>query len=113
MFFVFCTVCFDPRHPILKFSRYLAGKFTFLQHIGRQDTHCSFKTIFALSGACLGVGDVMGNTLLVWVWQKKVGPWMQLLHFGFGFGAVLVGSLFGILQTYFGEEVIFHLNNRV
>ncbi len=48
--------------------------------------------LIALSLA-LGAGeggiDVGGNTLLVWVFRSRVGPWMNALHFFFGVGAAL------------------------
>ena len=44
--------------------------------------------IFVL-GMAEGALDVGGNTLLVWVHQDKVGPFMNGLHFFFGFGAFL------------------------
>ena len=44
--------------------------------------------IFAL-GMAEGALDVGGNTLLVWVHQEKVGPFMNGLHFFFGVGAFL------------------------
>jgi len=41
----------------------------------------------------LGMGegglDVGGNTLLVWVYQDKVSPFMNALHFFFGVGAFI------------------------
>lgn len=44
--------------------------------------------IFAL-GMAEGALDVGGNTLLVWVHQERVGPFMNGLHFCFGLGAFL------------------------
>lgn len=44
--------------------------------------------IFVL-GMAEGALDVGGNTLLVWVHQEKVGPFMNGLHFFFGVGAFL------------------------
>ncbi len=44
--------------------------------------------IFVL-GMAEGALDVGGNTLLVWVHQDKVGPFMNGLHFFFGGGAFL------------------------
>jgi FHS family Na+ dependent glucose MFS transporter 1 len=44
--------------------------------------------IFAL-GTAEGALDVGGNTLLVWVHQERVGPFMNGLHFFFGVGAFL------------------------
>jgi len=40
-------------------------------------------------GMAEGALDVGGNTLLVWLHQDKVGPFMNGLHFFFGFGAFL------------------------
>jgi FHS family Na+ dependent glucose MFS transporter 1 len=44
--------------------------------------------IFVL-GMAEGALDVGGNTLLVWVHQESVGPFMNGLHFFFGVGAFL------------------------
>ncbi len=43
-------------------------------------------TVLAL-GWAEGTVDVGGNTLLVWVHGKKVGPFMNALHFAWGVGA--------------------------
>jgi MFS transporter, FHS family, Na+ dependent glucose transporter 1 len=40
-------------------------------------------------GLAEGTTDVGGNTLLVWVHQQRVGPFMNALHFFFGAGAFL------------------------
>jgi FHS family Na+ dependent glucose MFS transporter 1 len=40
-------------------------------------------------GAGEGMLDVGGNTLIVWLHGKKVGPFMNGLHFFFGIGAFL------------------------
>lgn len=40
-------------------------------------------------GTAEGTLDVGGNTLLVWVHRRKVGPYMNALHFFFGVGAFL------------------------
>ncbi len=49
--------------------------------------------LLALVLLVLGLGegglDVGGNTLLVWVYQDKVGPFMNALHFFFGVGAFI------------------------
>lgn len=44
--------------------------------------------LFAL-GAAQGGIDVGGNTLVVWVHQDRVAPWMNGLHFCFGIGSIL------------------------
>jgi FHS family Na+ dependent glucose MFS transporter 1 len=40
-------------------------------------------------GMATGAVDVGGNTLLVWVYGERVGPYMNSLHFFFGLGAFL------------------------
>jgi FHS family Na+ dependent glucose MFS transporter 1 len=42
-----------------------------------------------LLGMATGAVDVGGNTLLVWVYGQRVGPYMNALHFFFGVGALL------------------------
>ncbi len=43
--------------------------------------------VFALIGIPLGVMDVGGNTLLVWLFRDEVPPYMNALHLSFGVGA--------------------------
>jgi MFS transporter, FHS family, Na+ dependent glucose transporter 1 len=45
--------------------------------------------VLFLLGLAEGAVDVGGNTLLVWVHQRHVGPYMNALHFFFGVGALL------------------------
>jgi fucose permease len=45
--------------------------------------------VLLVLGMAEGSLDVGGNTLLVWVHQDKVGPFMNALHFFFGIGAFL------------------------
>jgi FHS family Na+ dependent glucose MFS transporter 1 len=53
----------------------------------------AIPALWLLTAAWLLVGiaggslDVGGNTLLVWLHGSRVGPYMNLLHFFFGFGA--------------------------
>lgn len=51
--------------------------------------------VFVLIGIAGGVVEVGGNTLLVWVYREKVGPWMSGLHFAFGIGAMVSPFLIG------------------
>jgi FHS family Na+ dependent glucose MFS transporter 1 len=44
--------------------------------------------ILLILGMAEGLLDVGGNTLLVWVHQPNVGPYMNALHFFFGLGAL-------------------------
>ncbi len=45
--------------------------------------------VFLLLGAMQGAIEVGSNTLLVWLYRDRVGPYMNALHFCFGIGAVL------------------------
>ncbi len=45
--------------------------------------------VIFLLGVGLGVLDVGGNTLIVWLFGSDVGPYMNALHFCFGLGAFL------------------------
>jgi len=44
-------------------------------------------------GVAAGVVDVGGNTLIVWLFGKAVGPYMNALHLFFGVGALLAPIL--------------------
>jgi MFS transporter, FHS family, Na+ dependent glucose transporter 1 len=44
-------------------------------------------------GVAAGVVDVGGNTLIVWLFGKAVGPYMNALHLFFGIGALLAPIL--------------------
>jgi FHS family Na+ dependent glucose MFS transporter 1 len=48
--------------------------------------------VFGLIGVPLGVMDVGGNTLIVWLYRADVPPYMNALHLSFGVGA-LIGPL--------------------
>ncbi len=50
--------------------------------------------MFALIGIPLGVMDVGGNTLLVWLFRDDVPPYMNALHLSFGVGALAGPLLF-------------------
>lgn len=45
--------------------------------------------VLLVLGVAEGTLDVGGNTLLVWVHGRQVGPYMNGLHFAFGVGALL------------------------
>jgi len=46
--------------------------------------------VFAVVGISLGLIDVGGNTLLVWLFRREVAPYMNALHLSFGVGAFLI-----------------------
>ena len=74
-------------HPIIAVSLFIMSAVLFLVPI--------ISWLWALLGLLFLLGiaqgwlDVGGNTLLVWVHGKKVGPFMNGLHFFFGLGAFL------------------------
>ena len=43
--------------------------------------------VFGLIGLAVGLIDVGGNTLIVWLYRKDVPPYMNALHLAFGIGA--------------------------
>jgi MFS transporter, FHS family, Na+ dependent glucose transporter 1 len=45
--------------------------------------------VFTLIGLSIGLIDVGGNTLLVWLFRREVHPYMNALHLCFGIGAFL------------------------
>jgi len=49
--------------------------------------------VMLLLGAAAGVVDVGGNTLIVWLFGKAVGPYMNALHLFFGIGALMAPIL--------------------
>lgn len=61
-----------------------------------------------VTGAVQGVLNIGGNALLVWLHGEKVGPFMLILHFCFGFGTFLTPIIIaqflniqgGLLWTY-------------
>jgi MFS transporter, FHS family, Na+ dependent glucose transporter 1 len=53
--------------------------------------------VMLVLGIASGVADVGGNTLLVWAYREKVGPFMNGLHFSFGVGAFLSPIIFAQL----------------
>jgi len=56
--------------------------------------------LFAVLGFFQGSLDLGGNTLLIWLHGSKVGPFMNGLHFFFGFGAfvapIIVAQITGL-----------------
>lgn len=64
--------------------------------------------VLFITGAVQGILNIGGNTLLVWVHGRDVGPFMNGLHFCFGLGtfitpvivAQFVASQQGLLWTY-------------
>lgn len=51
--------------------------------------------VFVLIGLSVGLLDVGGNTLLVWLFRRDVAPYMNALHLAFGVGAFLCPLIVG------------------
>ncbi len=51
--------------------------------------------VFLGVGVTSGVLEVGSNTLLIWNYRSRVGPYMVGLHFAFGFGAMLAPTFIG------------------
>jgi FHS family Na+ dependent glucose MFS transporter 1 len=63
--------------------------------------------MLAAAWLLLGVGggalDVGGNTLIVWVHGREVGPFMNALHFFFGAGSFLTPVIVGVVLSLSGK----------
>jgi FHS family Na+ dependent glucose MFS transporter 1 len=59
--------------------------------------------VIALLGTAQGTVDVGGNTLLVWVHGRSVGPYMNGLHFFWGLGALISPIIVGLVLQASGE----------
>lgn len=61
--------------------------------------------VLFLLGLGQGVLDVGGNVNLLWVFQKRVGPYMNALHFCFGVGAFISPILLHNVMRWSGGEI--------
>jgi FHS family Na+ dependent glucose MFS transporter 1 len=57
--------------------------------------------VLGMAGGALDVG---GNTLIVWVHGRQVGPFMNALHFFFGVGSFVGPVIVGLALTLIGES---------
>lgn len=51
--------------------------------------------LFLTVGIAAGIVEIGGNTLLLWSYGSRVGPYMNGLHFAFGIGAILSPLIIG------------------
>lgn len=61
--------------------------------------------LFFITGMATGGIDVGGNTLLIWVHESNVGPFMVGLHFFYGLGAFLAPMVVGQTMKFSGDIV--------
>jgi FHS family Na+ dependent glucose MFS transporter 1 len=76
-----------PGHPILAAAILLAAVAVAL--IPLAPVLGLLAALILIMGFAQGLMDVGSNTLIVWVYREKVGPYLNGLHFFFGLGAFL------------------------
>ncbi|GAP06480.1 fucose permease [Anaerolinea thermolimosa] len=76
-----------PGNPVMGLALFLAG--ALLMAVPLIPYLWLLAIVILLVGFTEGTVDVGGNTLLVWLHQDRVGPYMNGLHFTFGIGALL------------------------
>jgi FHS family Na+ dependent glucose MFS transporter 1 len=59
--------------------------------------------VFVLIGFSIGMIDVGGNTLIVWLYREEVPPFMNALHLSFGIGAFLAPLVVAQVALATGE----------
>jgi FHS family Na+ dependent glucose MFS transporter 1 len=74
-------------HPVLVVT---LSAFAFLLILLPLAPSLGLLVVIALTlGFGMGILDVGGNTLIVWLFGREVGPYMNALHLAFGLGAFL------------------------
>jgi len=61
--------------------------------------------VFLFFGFGNGLVDIGGNLNLLWVFQARVGPYMNALHFFFGFGAFLAPIILNTVMNLAGGAI--------
>jgi FHS family Na+ dependent glucose MFS transporter 1 len=61
--------------------------------------------VFAVIGFTIGVVDVGGNTLIVWLYRQDVPPYMNALHLFWGIGAFLAPLLIAQVDVTTGRAL--------
>jgi fucose permease len=78
-------------HPVFAISTAVLGGMLFTLPL--ISSRWVMLPVVMLVGAGIGIMDVGGNTLIVWLFGKAVGPYMNALHLSFGVGALLAPLL--------------------
>ena len=84
---------YDRQRGHLAFAAALLGMSVLLLGMPLVTSRWLLVVIVLLLGAAGGIVDVGGNTLIVWLFGKKVGPYMNAMHLFFGVGALLAPIL--------------------
>jgi MFS transporter, FHS family, Na+ dependent glucose transporter 1 len=61
--------------------------------------------VLFLLGLGMGLVDVGANVNLLWIFQSRVGPYMNALHFFFGVGSFLSPIILTIVMTWSGGSI--------
>jgi MFS transporter, FHS family, Na+ dependent glucose transporter 1 len=76
-----------PGHPVMATALIVMAVTLFL--VPLMPLLWLLTAVLLVLGVAEGMADVGGNTLLVWVHRREVGPFMNGLHFFFGVGTFL------------------------
>jgi FHS family Na+ dependent glucose MFS transporter 1 len=91
-----------PGHPVLGLAQLAAA--ALLGLVPLVPWFWCLLAVFACKGFAHGLINTGANTLLVWTYEEKVGPYMHGLHFFFGLGAfvapLLVAQVIGLTGGY-------------
>ena len=90
-----------PAHKLIVITLLILGIATALIPISRS-LEVLFFAIF-LGGLVSGVIDVGANTLIIWMHGRKVGPFLNGLHFFFGVGSLIAPFLLGQILPKTGD----------
>lgn len=63
-------------------------------------------TVMFFFGLGLGMVDIGGNLNLIWLYRSRVTPYMNVLHFSFGFGGILAPIIIAQVLGLTGGSLI-------
>ncbi len=91
-----------PGHPMMAGA--LLGCALLLALLPLANSLWLLVALVALLGAGIGVTNLGANTLISWVHQERVGPYMNALHFFFGLGSFLSPLIVAWMTTAGGNS---------
>jgi FHS family Na+ dependent glucose MFS transporter 1 len=89
-----------PGHRIM--AIFLAGMAAAMVCIPLAPTLALLAVVLGLMGMAEGAVDLGGNTLLLWLHGQRVAPFMNALHFFFGFGSFVSPLVIAQLVAWTG-----------
>ena len=90
-------------HTLMVFS--LALMIVMGLMITLMDTFYALLLVLFWLGLGLGMLDIGANLSLVWIFQSRVGPYMNALHFAFGVGAILTPLILSTVMGWTGGSL--------